>query len=112
MQKTDLIAQVAKEVESTQDTTGKIVNAVLEAITTSLKNGEKVTLTGFGTLEVKNTKARTGVNPRTGEKLNIPAGKRISFSAGALLKEAVGGKKAAKKAAAKKAAPKKDAKKK
>ncbi len=108
MQKTDLIAQVAKNTGQSQVDTAKTVNAVLEAITAALKAGEKVTLTGFGTFEVRKTAARTGVNPSTRQKIQIPAGKRATFSAGSLLKAAVTGKAAAKpKKAAKPATTKK-----
>jgi DNA-binding protein HU-beta len=113
MQKTELIAAVAKSTNATQVDTGKIVNAVIDSIIAELKAGNKVTLTGFGTFEVRNTAARTGTNPATGKKIQIPAGKRAAFSAGAVLKAAVSGKKpAAKKATAKKAAAKKPAAKK
>jgi DNA-binding protein HU-beta len=101
MQKTDLIAEVAKKTEVTQTETAKVVNAAIDAIIAALKSGDKVTLTGFGTFEVRATKARTGTNPATREKIQIPAGKRVSFSAGAVLKKEVtqkGEKKAAKKA--------------
>ncbi len=105
MQKTDLIAQVAKATGQTQADTAKTINATLEAITAALKAGEKVTLTGFGTFEVRKTAARTGVNPSTRQKIHIPAGKRAAFSAGALLKAIVTGKAPAKpKKAAKPAA--------
>ncbi len=102
MQKTDLIAQVAQKTGQTQVDTAKTINAALDAITAALKAGEKVTLTGFGTFEVHKTAARTGINPRTRQKLHIPAGKRARFSAGSLLKAAVRGKKPAKPATNKK----------
>ena len=54
--------------------------------------GEEVRLTGFGNFRVTQTAARTGRNPRTGETLNIAAGKRPTFTAGSRLKSAVGGK--------------------
>jgi len=109
MQKTELITKVAKDTGETQANTAKIINATLDAIIAVLKDGkEKVTLTGFGTFEVRKTAARVGTNPSTREKINIPAGKRASFSAGAVLKKAVTGKgeKSAPKGG-KKAAPKK-----
>lgn len=112
MQKTELIVAVAKATGATQVDAGKIINATIDAIVNELKAGNKVTLTGFGTFEVRNTAARTGTNPATGKKIQIPAGKRAAFGAGAVLKAAVSGKKpAAKKATAKKAAAKKPAKK-
>ncbi len=92
MQKTELIAQVAKDAGVSQAEAGKVVNSVLTAITNALKTGNKVTLTGFGTFEVRKTAARTGTNPRTRQKIQIPAGKRPTFSAGSSLREAVSGK--------------------
>lgn len=110
MQKTDLIAKVAKDTGATQAESAKIINSAIDSIVAALKSGEKVTLTGFGTFEVRKTAARTGTNPSTGAKIQIPAGKRAAFSAGAVLKSAVSGKKAAaKKPAAKKPAAKKPA---
>jgi len=93
MQKTELIARVAKDAGVSQAEAAKVVNATIQAIVDSLKSGEKVTLTGFGTFEVRNTAARTGTNPRTKQKIQIAAGKRATFSAGTLLRDAVGGKK-------------------
>ena len=101
MQKTELIAAVAKSANLTQVDAGKAVNAAIQAISDALKKGDKVTLTGFGTFQVRMTAARTGVNPRTRQKISIPAGKRASFSAGSELKAAVTGKKPAGKAPAK-----------
>ncbi len=93
MQKTELIAQVAKETGLSQTETAKIINATIEAIVETLKAGDKVTLTGFGTFEVRKTAARTGTNPRTKQKIQIPAGQRATFSAGTQLREAVSSKK-------------------
>ena len=102
MQKSDLITQVAKATGLSQVDTTKAINATLEAITASLKTGDKVTLTGFGTFVVRKTAARQGVNPRTQQKIRIPAGKRTVFSAGTVLKSAVSGKSTAKKTGPKK----------
>jgi DNA-binding protein HU-beta len=99
MQKTELIAKVAKDTGVTQADTAKVVNAVIDSIVEALKAGDKVTLTGFGTFEVRNTAARTGTNPATRQKIQIAAGKRAAFSAGAVLKNAVSGKAAEPKAA-------------
>jgi DNA-binding protein HU-beta len=92
MQKTELINQVAKDANISQAQAAKLVNATINAIVKALKGGDKVTLTGFGTFEVRKTAARTGTNPRTRQKISIPAGRRASFSAGSLLREAVSGK--------------------
>jgi DNA-binding protein HU-beta len=93
MQKTELIARVAKEAGVSQVEAGKVVNTVLKVVVETLKAGEKVTLTGFGTFEVRKTAARTGTNPRTKQKIHIAAGKRATFSAGTELRAAVSGKK-------------------
>ncbi len=111
MQKSELVAKVAKEANVSQVQAGLVINKVLEAIVEELKSEQKVTLTGFGTFEVRKTAARTGTNPRTKEKIHIAAGKRATFSAGTLLREAVSGKHPASGAkGAKKAAPAKGAK--
>jgi len=65
------------------------VDAVLDTITKSLSRGEEVALTGFGTFKVTRRSARTGVNPRTGEKIQIAAKTVPKFSAGKSLKDAV-----------------------
>ncbi len=92
MQKSELIARVAKDAGVSQVEAGKVINATISAITDALKSGDKVTLTGFGTFEVRKTAARTGTNPRTKQKIQIAAGKRATFSAGTLLRSAVSGK--------------------
>src|SRR4051812_21322768 len=94
MQKSELIAKVAKDANVSQTTAATVINGAIQSIVDALKSGDKVTLTGFGTFEVRNTAARTGTNPRTKEKISIAAGKRATFSAGTLLKESVSGKKA------------------
>ncbi|MBI5634884.1 MAG: integration host factor subunit beta [Nitrospirae bacterium] len=63
------------------------VNTVLIAITDALASGDNVMLKGFGAFKVKETKARTGRNPKTGEAVQIPAGKKVSFSVSKELKE-------------------------
>ena len=66
-----------------------VVDAVFDAITKSLSKGEEVALTGFGTFKVSRRSARQGVNPRTGEKIQISAKTVPKFSAGKSLKDAV-----------------------
>ena len=103
MQKSELIAKVAKDANVSQTTAATVINGAIQSIVDALKSGDKVTLTGFGTFEVRNTAARTGTNPRTKEKISIAAGKRATFSAGTLLREAVSAKgKSASKAGASK----------
>jgi len=66
-----------------------VVDAVFETITKAMSQGEDVAVTGFGTFRVRKRAAKVGVNPRTGEKVNIPAKTVPKFSAGKALKEAV-----------------------
>ena len=89
MQKTDFIKAVAERAKRSQKETKEIVDAALEVITDALKRGEKVTLTGFGTFEVRHRQAREGVNPQTRTKIQIPATKTPGFSASSTLKNAV-----------------------
>lgn len=89
MNKTEFIAAVAEKAGVTKTDAQSTVNTVLEVITESLVNGERIVLTGFGAFEVRDAKERWGVNPRTKEKVLIPATKRPAFSAGAELKKAV-----------------------
>ncbi|ABY33904.1 MULTISPECIES: HU family DNA-binding protein [Chloroflexus] len=91
MQKTDFIKAVAERAKVSQKETKLIIDAALEVITEALARGEKVTLTGFGTFEVRSRQAREGVNPQTREKMHIPATKTPGFSASSTLKEAVRG---------------------
>ena len=89
MNKTEMIAKVAKEAGLTKDQASKAVNAVFDSMTDALANSDKIQLFGFGTFEVKELKARVGINPRTKEKMEIEASKRTVFSAGKKLKDAV-----------------------
>jgi DNA-binding protein HU-beta len=70
---------------------GAAVDAVLEAITNTLKDGGEVNFTGFGKFAVAERGPRQGVNPRTGERIFIPGGKVPRFSAGSGLKKTVKG---------------------
>ena len=107
MKKSEFVVQVAKEAGVTRGEADKVVNAALSVITSTLKGGDKVTLTGFGTFEVRKRGERAGMNIRTREKIRIPASKRPVFSAGAVLKGQITGKrKLAKKPAARKPAAK------
>ena len=89
MNKTDLVAAVAAKAEISKKDAEAAVSAVFASITDALADGDKVSLVGFGTFEVKARAARTGLNPRTGEKLSIPASKAPAFKAGKALKDAV-----------------------
>ena len=89
MTKAELISTVAEKSNLTKKDSDKAVSAIIDAITEALVKGDKVSLVGFGTFEVKNRAARKGINPRTKEAMPIPASKLPAFKAGKALKEAV-----------------------
>jgi len=90
MKKAELVDEVqsAAGLETKRDAEAA-VDAVLDVITKSLSRGEEVALTGFGTFKVSRRSARQGINPRTGEKIQIAAKTVPKFSAGKGLKDAV-----------------------
>ena len=81
MNKSELIAEVATKAEITKKDADAAVTAVIDVITESLKQGEKVQLVGFGTFEVRERGARTGRDPRTNQEIQIPASKAPAFKA-------------------------------
>ncbi|MCM8820245.1 MAG: HU family DNA-binding protein [Candidatus Omnitrophica bacterium] len=85
MNKADLIEAVAKNT-STKKEAQMAVETLLETIKNSLKKREPVSISGFGTFKVKETKPRQGRNPKTGETIQIPAKKKIAFRASKELK--------------------------
>ena len=89
MNKNDLVASVASDSGLSKADATKAVDAVLEAITSSLKGGTEVRLVGFGTFSVSRRQATTGRNPRTGETIQIAASNQPKFKAGKGLKDAV-----------------------
>jgi len=89
MTRDQIIGRIAKEAEISKKAAGISFNAVLQSITGELKKGGRVPLVGFGTFAVRKVKAREGRNPKTGEAIRIPAGKRPVFKAGKSLKDAV-----------------------
>jgi DNA-binding protein HU-beta len=91
MQKTDFVKSVAERAGVSQKEAKQVVDSALDIITETLKQGEKVTLTGFGTFEVRQRQEREGVNPQTRQKIKIAATKTPGFSASSTLKEAVKG---------------------
>ena len=82
MNKGDLVTQIASEAGLSKAQAGAALNSVLDAVTGSLKKGDKVTLVGFGTFSVSKRAARTGRNPQTGETIKIKAKKVARFKAG------------------------------
>jgi DNA-binding protein HU-beta len=90
MKKTDLVEVVMKAASlETKKQAEAAVDAVFENIVKSLSRGEEVAIAGFGTFKVSKRAARVGINPKTGEKIQIPAKTAPKFRAGKLLKEAV-----------------------
>ncbi len=89
MNKAELVDAVAAATGESKAGAAASVDAVLSSITGALKSGDKVSLTGFGTFEVRNRAARTGRNPQTGETIQVRASKAPAFKAGKALKEAV-----------------------
>ncbi|WP_349407574.1 HU family DNA-binding protein [Pseudalkalibacillus sp. SCS-8] len=89
MNKTDLINSVSEKTQLSKKDVSKTVDAVFESIESSLKDGDKVQLIGFGNFEVRERAARKGRNPQTGEEIEIPASKVPAFKPGKALKDAV-----------------------
>ena len=89
MNKNDLVNVVSDKAGLSKADATKAVDAVIDAITNSLRGGTEVRLVGFGTFLVSNRAASTGRNPRTGEAISIPAAKLPKFKAGKALKDAL-----------------------
>ena len=89
MNKTELIDAVAQATDLSKVASGKAVDAVLAAIGKSLRNGESVVLTGFGTFSIRERPARTGHNPKTGQQMEIKASKAPVFKAGKTLRDGI-----------------------
>ena len=93
MNKVELIEAVFKETELSRASAARALNAVLDTIVKTVAKKQDVQLIGFGTFKAAKRAARTGKNPRTGEKLKIAAATVPKFSAGAAFKAAVNKKK-------------------
>jgi len=89
MNKAELIDAVADAADISKAAASRSVDTVLDAITAALKDGNSVTLVGFGTFSTRRREARTGRNPRTGEPLQIGASNLAVFKAGKALKDAL-----------------------
>jgi nucleoid DNA-binding protein len=89
MTKKDLVELVAKKANLTNKAARESVQAIINAVRDSLKRGEKVVITGFGTFSIRKRAARPGRNPKTGEKITISARKAPAFTPGKTLKKAV-----------------------
>ena len=89
MNKNDLVAEVARLTELSKSDATKAVESVFGSIKQSLSGGTEVRLVGFGTFSVARRQASEGRNPRTGERIHIPASNQPKFKAGKALKDAV-----------------------
>ena len=87
--KKNLAEVVSNELDITKKAAAVAVDAIFNEITTTLENGGKVEISGFGKFEVKKREAREGINPKTKEKINIAPSKSPVFKASKVLKEAV-----------------------
>jgi DNA-binding protein HU-beta len=87
--KKDLIEVVAKKANLTNKASRDAVQTMLNTIRDSLKRGDKVVLTGFGTFSIRSRQQRVGRNPKTGAKITLAARKAPGFTAGKTLKKAV-----------------------
>jgi DNA-binding protein HU-beta len=89
MNKAELIDAVAGSANLSKADAGRAVDALVDAVASSLKRGQQVSIVGFGTFSVKHRAARSGRNPRTGETIQIAASNVPGFKAGKALKDAV-----------------------
>ena len=89
MNKNELLEKVSLASGLTKKESEAAINAFLETLTDVLKAGDKISLKGFGTFEVRTREARMGRNPRTGETVKIAARTAVTFKAGSKLKDAV-----------------------
>lgn len=89
MTKKELIEIVAKKANLTNKAARDAVQVMLNTIRDSMKRGEKVVLTGFGTFSIRTRSQRVGRNPKTGDKITLAARKAPGFTAGKTLKKAV-----------------------
>ena len=87
--KSEMIDVIAEEAQISKAAASRAMDAVINAVTRSLANGEQVTLVGFGTFSVRERAARVGRNPQTGEAVQIKAAKVPGFKAGKALKDAL-----------------------
>ena len=89
MTKAELVDEVARVVQVTKKQAEAIVNIVFDSIVESLRSGQKIELRGFGSFRLRSRKSRTGRNPKTGEKVEVPSKKIPYFKPGKELKELI-----------------------
>ena len=89
MNKQDLIAKIAKDVDLSKTAASAAVDSLIDGVTKALKKGDSITFVGFGTFKTTQRKARTARNPQTGATIKIPKRRVVRFTAGKALKDAV-----------------------
>ncbi|NNE72280.1 MAG: integration host factor [Acidimicrobiales bacterium] len=88
MTKSELVAEIAGKAGTTQADAGAVVDAMFDIVCTQVSRGNEVSIPGYIKFSQKDTKARTGRNPRTGEEIHVPAGTAVKIQAGSKLKAA------------------------
>jgi len=99
--KSDIVKHLSEKTGSSQKDAETHLNAFLDLVRDAMHQNDEIRLVGFGSFSVQETAAREGVNPQTHQKMHIPAGKRVKFSAGKDLQDAVASQKPAAKAGSK-----------
>lgn len=89
MNKTELIDAIAADSTESKAAVQRIIDSLIDNVTSAVAKGDTVQLVGFGTFAAGSRAARTGRNPRTGEEIKIAAAKTVKFSAGKAFKDAV-----------------------
>ncbi|MEJ2576883.1 MAG: HU family DNA-binding protein [Gammaproteobacteria bacterium] len=89
MKKTELVDAMADAADISRAAAGRALDGLLEAVTKAMKEGEPVSIVGFGTFTVRDRAARTGRNPKTGDTIEIAASRTPAVKAGKALKDAV-----------------------
>lgn len=89
MNKQELIEKLTKTSKSSKAEVSRLLDSFVATVTQALRKGEEVVITGFGTFKSKKRAKRTGVNPKTGEKIDIPAMKVARFKPGKTLKDSL-----------------------
>jgi DNA-binding protein HU-beta len=89
MTKAELVARVAKDTALTKRQSQKVLHTIIRSVQEALRQGDQVTLVGFGTFGVRARAARRGRHPRTGQEMWLPADRKPTFKAGKSLRQAV-----------------------
>lgn len=89
MTKVELVSTIADRTGLSKRQAEEAIDATLKTVADTLSSGRSVGLPGLGTFTVKDTAARTGIKPGTSEKIQIPAGRKVSFKASTTLKGSI-----------------------